>query len=715
MYKVKLDGQVIHYGPAGIGLIDPVLELEENKTGSFKFSMAPGNPGYHLPRKLLSRVEVWCDGEALYYGRVFDESVSLDRIKTVTCEGELSDLIDSRQQTSVYRQVTVSTFLKSLLEEHNRQVEEFKRFELGTVTVQGEKGLLDFITDWEDTLQCVQEKLAGRLGGRLVVRHEGGRRYLDYLESIRNPNAQTIEFGRNLIDYSQTTSAENIATCIIPLGAKQERAEDAAEDEPERYLTIESVNDGKNYVCSEAAVETYGWVTTTVNFEEVTDPQELKEKGEEYLKNTQYDTLSLTLTAFDLGHLDADIRKIRVGDEVRVYSKPHDMDRYFPVTKQTINLNNPEKDQIELGTTVSKKLTDRVIEGNQKILERIESLPSQSNTVTLAEEAARRFAVMAAATVGYYTTQETLADGSVILYSHDKPKLEESKNIWKKTGLVVAVSSDGGKTWRGMDKDGNAILKEVSAKTITADKIVSGRMETEDGRFYIDLDKGESTATKLVTEESWLEQYPTHSIELIVGQEAVNEFPRLGQFLKIDGVPRVFFSVGSEFTVAGIGLIDEEGNEMTVNAQARNLRLKAAFNGGKIMLLDNTEVMGDLEVRGNLKVKGLDKQRVVETSKGLVGINAYETAEPYFGDIGESKTDENGQVRIDIDPLFAETVNTSCPYQVALYPYCRGSFYVSKREEDYFVVKGPKNGAFSYEIKARQKGNEMKRLKIESI
>lgn len=698
MYKVKLDGQVIHYGPAGIGLIDPVLELEENKTGSFKFSMAPGNPGYHLPRKLLSRVEVWCDGEALYYGRVFDESVSLDRIKTVTCEGELSDLIDSRQQTSVYRQVTVSTFLKSLLEEHNRQVEEFKRFELGTVTVQGEKGLLDFITDWEDTLQCVQEKLAGRLGGRLVVRHEGGRRYLDYLESIRNPNAQTIEFGRNLIDYSQTTSAENIATCIIPLGAKQERAEDAAEDEPERYLTIESVNDGKNYVCSEAAVETYGWVTTTVNFEEVTDPQELKEKGEEYLKNTQYDTLSLTLTAFDLGHLDADIRKIRVGDEVRVYSKPHDMDRYFPVTKQTINLNNPEKDQIELGTTVSKKLTDRVIEGNQKILERIESLPSQSNTVTLAEEAARRFAVMAAATVGYYTTQETLADGSVILYSHDKPKLEESKNIWKKTGLVVAVSSDGGKTWRGMDKDGNAILKEVSAKTITADKIVSGRMETEDGRFYIDLDKGESTATHLIADGKVVEWFPNRKVEAVIGSHKIfdinNSISFLGMALKIDDQLRVMLSTGEKDSIyPGLFFFDDDNNAVGFTV-----------NDGAIKISGNLKVSKNLEVRG-------DKQRVVETSSGLRGISAYETAEPYFGDIGEGKTDENGQARIDIDPLFAETVNTSCPYQVFLQPYCRGNFYVTKRETDHLVVKGPKNGTFGYEIKARQKGFETQRLK----
>lgn len=104
------------------------------------------------------------------------------------------------------------------------------------------------------------------------------------------------------------------------------------------------------------------------------------------------------------------------------------------------------------------------------------------------------------------------------------------------------------------------------------------------------------------------------------------------------------------------------------------------------------------------------KNRVVNTSQGKVRIAAYETTEPYFGDIGETRTDENGQARIDIDPLFAETVNTSCPYQVFLQPYCDGDFYITERKNNYFVVNGTPNGTFGYEIKARQKGYEKTRL-----
>lgn len=111
--------------------------------------------------------------------------------------------------------------------------------------------------------------------------------------------------------------------------------------------------------------------------------------------------------------------------------------------------------------------------------------------INLYDTYAKQFAAMASASVGYYTTEVTQDDGSVILYSHDKPELSESMNIWKKTGLVVAVSNDGGKTWRGLDKDGNAILNDVAAKTIVADKIKTGRLEGYDGKSYWDFDTGE--------------------------------------------------------------------------------------------------------------------------------------------------------------------------------------------------------------------------------
>ena len=113
---------------------------------------------------------------------------------------------------------------------------------------------------------------------------------------------------------------------------------------------------------------------------------------------------------------------------------------------------------------------------------------------------------------------------------------------------------------------------------------------------------------------------------------------------------------------------------------------------------------------GNLYVSG-SKNAVVPSSKGYVAINAYETAEYYFGDIGESQTDKQGVKIINLDPLFLETVNTSVPYQVFLSSYDDAKVWVFARNNNMFIVKSDKpNVKFAWEIKAKRKDYENVRL-----
>lgn len=107
------------------------------------------------------------------------------------------------------------------------------------------------------------------------------------------------------------------------------------------------------------------------------------------------------------------------------------------------------------------------------------------------------------------------------------------------------------------------------------------------------------------------------------------------------------------------------------------------------------------------------KNAIVPTSRGMAAINAYETAEYYFGDIGETQTDANGVVRVMIDPLFLETVNTLVPYQVFLTAYGDANVWIDSRSANSFIVKSSKpNIHFAWEIKAKRKGYENDRMKI---
>ena len=81
--------------------------------------------------------------------------------------------------------------------------------------------------------------------------------------------------------------------------------------------------------------------------------------------------------------------------------------------------------------------------------------------------------------MGVYETVVKQDDGSIICYAHDKPTLEESQIIWKKTKDAFAVSYDGGTTWHGMTAEGNIVAKVLSVIGINADWINAGAIKAE--------------------------------------------------------------------------------------------------------------------------------------------------------------------------------------------------------------------------------------------
>lgn len=155
---------------------------------------------------------------------------------------------------------------------------------------------------------------------------------------------------------------------------------------------------------------------------------------------------------------------------------------------------------------------------------------------------------------------------------------------------------------------------------------------------------------------------------------------------------------GSEIRIAGSGPIKLQGRY-----------IDDGFNDAATHTFGNIQV-DNLHVR---KWLGVDqsKNAIVKTSQGSVTINAYETAEYYFGDIGEGRTGADGIVYIGIEKLFNETVNTTIPYQVFLTAYGSGNLWVAQREHDRFMVKSDQpNIKFGWEIKAKRKGYEHTRL-----
>lgn len=386
MYQAYCDGQLLHDPRLQeYQLLSPSLSLELNKTGSFTFTQYPNHPMAGLVQKLKSIIEVKKDGAVLFRGRPLSGKEGFYRQQDYTCEGELAFLLDSRVRPFEMAGGVTELFTY-LINQHNEQVDETKRFQVGTVTVTDPNDYINRSNvTYETTWDILNTRLLNTLGGYLWVRHEADGVYLDYLADFPYMSTQRITFGENLLDYARTRDGSEIATALIPLGA---RLTDADGKQTEERLTISDVNDGKDYVYDQAAVEQYGWIFATQNWDDVTQAGNLKQKGLDALQEKIKTVDTIEMTAADLSQMDKSFDDFRIGQYVFMDSPPHGMDgEKFLVTKMTLNLSDPSQNKLIFGR-VKSSFTEETNRDHQTVgdlISRTEAIESDyvtNDTVT---------------------------------------------------------------------------------------------------------------------------------------------------------------------------------------------------------------------------------------------------------------------------------------------------------------------------------------------
>ena len=291
-------------------------------------------------------ITVYQDDFLLFRGRVLDDEIGWHNEKAVTCEGDMAFLLDSIMRPYDFSG-SIAEYLAVLLESHNSQVDAEKRFVLGHVTVTDQN---DYIVrsniDYTDTWTEMQDKLVKLLGGYLQVRHADGVQYLDYLQDFTLLAPQKIEFGKNLMDLKRIRKGADVATAVIPLGAK---LKDADGNDTDKRLTIAGINNGLDYLVDEDAKAQYGLIVKTVIFDDVTEASNLLTKGKAHLAGLVNLPETIELTAADMAAVGVDVSSFHIGTKVRVTSNPHGINQLFTVSKLSIDLLNPAANKLILG------------------------------------------------------------------------------------------------------------------------------------------------------------------------------------------------------------------------------------------------------------------------------------------------------------------------------------------------------------------------------
>lgn len=473
MITIYIDNKKI-YDPRirKLQLEEAELNQAKNKAGTLKMIL-PADHAYSdlvvIPG--ITRVTVKEDDDILFKGRIVRDNPDFWEDSEYTAEGQLAYLNDT-----VVRPYEFSgsprEYFKFLITQHNSQVEKKRQFTVGRITVSDPN---DYIVrsnmHYPSTFEELQEKLLDNMGGYLVERFENGVTYLDYLSEIRENNDQKAKYGENIVDIDRVQEIDSdFATAIIPLGKKQDDG-----NGNETYLTIASVNDGKDYIQNDDAVAKYGLILKVVEHEDVTLPENLIKKGEEDLQEAIKSTSSITVTAADLSGIGANIESFRFMKNVKCVSKRHGLDFQSPIVALNRNLLDRSDYKITVGDT-QKTYTGTSVTSKR-------DSESKSEEIIDLEREARKKAIQELVSKmekasGLYVT-DIGEDGAHNWYLHDKKTVEESYVIIQVNDAGILFSDDGGKTYNGVSWDGIAILEKIYTIGLDATYIITGILNAD--------------------------------------------------------------------------------------------------------------------------------------------------------------------------------------------------------------------------------------------
>lgn len=385
------------------------------------------------------------------------------------------------------------------------------------------------------------------------------------------------------------------------------------------------------------------------------------------------------------------LEKICLGDTVHCYNKNIDIEVEARCISYKWDCVNEEYIEIELGQFISNyvnmqnnkidNLYKTIVQTEQNILLKVENSEKKlSSRIDIQEEKIDSVVEQDGTGFGWELSKNAFkvacvgASGSYVIIDINGLEVNDGKFKLKKNGnTVFYVNTNGVCSAIGgfVVEDGSSSCK------MNQDGITLTNSNGYTSRLYVKNDK---TALQM-TDDLYL-----------------------GKGLFAHGIS--YFDTNIE--VGGILEVGENANITGSLDVGDDLDVDGYFygTGGEFL---NDLYVDDTVFCETLEVMGGEKNCVQETENyGLRKINAYETAEYFFGDLGSGNI-KDGECLITIDPIFQECINTSIEYHVFVQAY-DGIITSIKRSTDHFVVYGTDETVFSWELKAKRLGFENVRL-----
>ena len=328
------------------------LPLKENTSGvgTLIFKLFPNNQGYNLVDEFKTYVKVkdLRDNNIRFSGRIIKIEDKMDSdgqiYKDITCENALGFLNDTKERCSTYYGANGLSFLTQILNTHNNKVnDEHKKIYVGNCDINKDiTHTCDFKTTLAEILQTVED-----YGGYIRIREVDNKRYLDWVTQLENDIIQ-VDLGINMKEIVRSNNIFDIGTRIIPLGANN--------------LTIESVNGGKDYIDDPDAISKYGIIEKTVEYSDIENASELKNKCVNDLYNYTRVEYTLSTSAIDLSYKTGVSKdRYKLGSPLHIRNRFMQIDDNYIINSISLDLLSPYNPTLEISkrkTSLSQTITN---------------------------------------------------------------------------------------------------------------------------------------------------------------------------------------------------------------------------------------------------------------------------------------------------------------------------------------------------------------------
>ncbi|MGT4665403.1 phage tail spike protein [Enterococcus hirae] len=492
-----------------------------------------------------------------------------------------------------------------------------------------------------------------------------------------------------------------------------------------------------------------GYVSFVDFKDKATDVATLREIAKEWLKTNidkQKPQVSGSIELVPLRHQRGyekfvDLEKVSMGDGVDVYHPQLKVNMSARIVEYTFNVLTNSYDKLVVGNVKTNFLENTENNVSHLINDAIDQLKNGGKISDLINDIVDHQTDLITGNAGGYVLLDPKESPSRILVM-DTPNKETARNVLQINQKGIGFSKTGinGTYDTAWTLDGGFNASFITAGVITGITIKGSTLISTGADFDTTIQNVSILWHSKKLNRDVIEMHAQETTESDVG-ELFYQIKKGGGFRILDTAGNLVMSTWDNGTSAGSWLsfssrelhwfgtrksndgsityetMDHNSSYFKVNNKpltfdsdgGLTISNIATFNNVVGRINKNTIIAGDLSVQGS-------KNSTVETkSYGRRLLNAYETPEYYFADYGEGVTGEDGKLRVDIEPVFAETVNLD-HYMTHVTPTKLVLCAVTKEARDHFIIETSEpNVLVRWNIVAHRLGYEDVRLKQDEL